>query len=79
MALGQYSKDKSVTVISPKGSVHTNISPKKENEHISSQSDVEAYGTNFGGYINADSNDMGMIHSKREYFPSYGSSVEVPR
>ena len=79
MALGQYSKDKSVTIISPKGSVHTNISPKKENEHISSQSDVEAYGTNFGGYINADANDVGMIHSRKEYFPSYGSSVEVPK
>ena len=41
------------TYLSPKHSDHTNISPKKrEDDHKGgSQSDVEAYGANFGDYV----------------------------
>ena len=65
-----------------KGSTHTGIgqSPiKTDTDKGGSSSDVDSYGANFGGYVNADSNYAGMINSKKEYFPSYGSSVEVAR
>ncbi|MCB0369114.1 MAG: hypothetical protein KDD45_06580 [Bdellovibrionales bacterium] len=71
-------------MISPKASDHTNTnySPLKRNnekEQAGSQSEVEAYGTNFGDYVESDPNGVGMIQSRKAYFPSYGSSVEVPR
>ncbi len=69
---------------SPKNSANTNVTPVnkriiEEHQNISSQSDVEAYGANFGDYVESDPNGAGMIYSRREYFPSYGSSVEPPR
>ena len=66
---------------SPKLSA-TNVSPnfrRPEEYNISSQSDVEAYGANFGDYVESDPNGAGMIHSRKEYFPSYGSNLEGAR
>lgn len=67
---------------SPKKSSNTHITPKnrrpEDNHNIGSQSDVEAYGANFGDYLESDPNGAGMINS-RKYFQSYGSSVEGNR
>lgn len=69
-------------VTSPKKSSNTHITPKnrrpEENHNIGSQSDVEAYGANYGDYLDSDPNGAGMINS-RKYFQAYGSTVEGNR
>lgn len=67
-------------VQSPKRTVNTHISPAErkayESQYIpGSQSDVEAYGQNFGEYVISDPNDAGLISGRRD-FQTYGSSVE---
>ncbi len=68
---------------SPKRTVNTHISPADrkayESQYIpGSQSDVEAYGQNFGEYVISDPNDAGLIGGRRD-FQTYGSSVEQQR
>jgi hypothetical protein len=68
-------------VQSPKQSINTHISPRGERKAYESQyipgsqSDVEAYGQNFGEYVASDGNDAGLI-GRRDNFQTYGSSVE---
>lgn len=71
-------------VTSPiKGEGKTSISPsvkrpRDDNPGLGSQSDVEAYGANFGDYVDSDPNGAGMIYSRRDHPSSYASNVEGP-
>jgi hypothetical protein len=90
-----YTESERELVSPNKGSINTHLSPNSKHEirqieqreyrehtehrEISSQSDVEGYGANFGEYVAGDGQGMGMIESRREYLPAYGSSVEMPQ